>query len=217
MTTATVATSAANPPTSLLCTPSSRSIISSARARASLLTSAEGGCKEKAPTGGAFSRSLTCSIELYGLFLEVPHRARMPRDAAGGRGLLVLELEVLRFLVHADQFIALLEHRLHDVVGGLLLHVLVRDEQVHHRGLAIVRVHALVGVLRDAVLDVELAVFLVHLVHEIGVVDELDLHAGRVGEVAHRGGRQPAHPEERVDLAVLERVGGLGDAEALAL
>ena len=134
------------------------------------------------------------------------------------RGLLVLELEVLRFLVHADQLVAVLEHRLDDVVGGLLVHVLVRDQQVHHR--------RLLGCRRpcpcrrpSAMMscDVEVAVLLVHRRHQVGVVDHLDLHARRVGEVGHRRGRQAADPEEGVDLAVLERVHRLGDAEALAL
>ena len=38
------------------------------------------------------------------------------------RRLLVLELEVRRFLVHGDQVVALVEDRLDDVVGGLLVH-----------------------------------------------------------------------------------------------
>ena len=49
------------------------------------------------------------------------------------------------------------------------------------------------------------------------MVDQLDLDAGRRGEIGHRRGRQAADPEERVDLAVLDGVDGLGDAEPLAL
>src|SRR5512145_2173990 len=114
--------------------PSSRSIISSARASASRLTSAEGWCrrtaswliKKKPRRGGAFSRSrLVTLVEFHAFFFEVTHRAGMPRDPARRRGFLALQLEVLGFLVYADQLLALLENRLHDVVGGLLVHVLV--------------------------------------------------------------------------------------------
>src|SRR3981189_3639701 len=66
------------------------------------------------------------------LFREVLHRAGMPGH---GRGvfLLVLELDVLGFLVRAHQVVLVVEHRLHDAVRGLVVHVLVRDQQVVDR------------------------------------------------------------------------------------
>ncbi len=134
-----------------------------------------------------------------------------------GRGFLALELEILGFLVHADQIVAVLEDRLDDVVGGLLVHALVRHQQVHDGRLLVVRVHSLVRFLGDRVLDVQIAVFPVHRRHQVRVIDELDLHAGRERKVRHRRRRQAADPEKSVDLAVLERVRGFGDAEALAL
>ena len=48
------------------------------------------------------------------------------------------------------------------------------------------------------------------------MVDHLDLDPGRVGEIGDRCRRQPAHPEERVDLPVLDGVHRLRDAEPLA-
>src|SRR5262249_44236555 len=49
------------------------------------------------------------------------------------------------------------------------------------------------------------------------MIDQLDLHVRRGGEIGYRGGGQPADPEEGVDLAVLECVDGFGDPEPLAL
>src|SRR5512134_3390913 len=229
MPTATVVTKAAIQPVSLLWTPSSRSIISSARASASALTSLAGWCsraissliappyKSKAPPAGwtglwCFGASVA---DLYALLCEVLDGARVPGHR-GGLGLLVLELDVLRFLVRADQVVTLVEDGLDDVIGGLVVHLLVRDEDVHHRRLLVVDRHALVGLLGDAVLDVEVAVLLVHRRHQLRVVDHLDRHAGRVGQVGHRRGGQSADPEKGVDLAVLQRVHGFGHAQALA-
>src|SRR5688572_10938160 len=94
------------------------------------------------------------SLHLDALLLEVLERTRMPRQRAR-RGFLVLELEVLRFLVHGDQILLVLEDRLHDVVGGLVTQVLVRDEDVHDGRLLVVRGHAGISRLRDRVLDVQ--------------------------------------------------------------
>ena len=58
---------------------------------------------------------------------------------------------------------------------------------------------------------------LVHRVDHFVVVDQLDLDAGRRREVGDGRGRHAADPEERVDLAVLDRVDRLGGAEALLL
>src|SRR5260221_21870 len=162
-------------------------------------------------------RNLASALaNLYAALREILDRAGMERNRGGG-GLLVLQPEILRLLVHGDHVVALVEDGLDDVVGGLVAQVLVRNEDVPHRGLTIVRVHAPVSHLRDDVLDVELAVFLVHRSDGIGVVDHPDLYAGRVGEGGHGRSRQPAHPEEGVDLSVLERVHRLCDAEPLAL
>src|SRR5687768_5396615 len=208
MATATVPTSAASQPVSLFCTPSSRSIISAARFSASSLTSAAGWCSratssvmapptnEKAPpaswTGLARSAFL---VELHAFLGEVLHRARMPGQRRGVL-LLVLELEVLGFLVHPDQLVAMVEDRLDDVVGGLVVQLLVRDQDVHHGRLLVVLLHAAVDILGDGVLDVQVAVLLVHCRHEVGVVDHLDLDPRRVREVGHRRRRQATHPEE---------------------
>src|SRR5688500_20189200 len=65
------------------------------------------------------------SIQLDAFFGKVLHRAGMEWDRRSG-GLLVLELEVLSFLVHVDQVGALVDDGLDDVVGRLLVHALVR-------------------------------------------------------------------------------------------
>src|SRR3954465_15101633 len=226
--TAIVVTRTASGPVSRFCTPSSRSIISSARASASALTSFAGWCslatssviaplRKKKPrlARGLFVLSFLL-FELDALLGEVLDRARMPWNRRG-IGLLVLHRDVLRLFVRADQLVALVEERLDDVIGHLVVHALVRDEQVVHRGDLVVGVHALVDVLRNGVLDVQVAVLLVHLRHRVGVVDQLDLHARCAGEVGDRRGGQAANPEEGVDLAVLQRVGRFGDAEALTL
>src|SRR3970282_631680 len=113
--TATVVTKAASQPESLLWTPSSRSIISSARSSASALISAAGLCSSvtsslihspqmKSPAsrldgarcdGGLFA-------DLDALLGEVLDGARRPGDR-GGLGLLVLELEARRLLVRPGQ------------------------------------------------------------------------------------------------------------------
>src|ERR1041384_8631130 len=103
MTIAISVTSAASQPASLFWTPSSRSIISSARASASWLTSAAGWCSrvtsslianEQAPSGGAFSLVALRLVDFHALLFEVAQRAGVPGNAAGRGGLLVLELEV---------------------------------------------------------------------------------------------------------------------------
>src|SRR4029077_8796032 len=101
-------------PTSLFCTPSSRSIISSARASASALTSFAGWCslatssliappRKKKPRGdGAFYVSENALLHLDALLREVLHRAGVPGNRRSIR-LLALHRDVLRFLVRADQ------------------------------------------------------------------------------------------------------------------
>src|SRR5688572_28779571 len=102
MATARAMISRASQPRCRLCTPSSRSIISSARLRAAALTTAAGWCSlaissltrflsnEKAPpavwTGLSKRRRL---LELDALLGEVTDGGRMPRDR-GGLHLLVL-------------------------------------------------------------------------------------------------------------------------------
>src|SRR3954462_13737354 len=114
-------------PESLFCTPSSRSIISSARARASALTSFAGWCslatssliapprKEKAPLSRGFVPSVCFLLfDLDALLGEVLDRARVPRDRRSV-GLLVRHRDVLGLLVRANELVALVEERLHDV------------------------------------------------------------------------------------------------------
>src|SRR5688572_31201244 len=106
---------AASQPTRRFCTPSSRSIISSARASASALTSLAGWCsratssliaspsesrKPRQRTGRGFHAAALLS-DLDALLREVLDGARVPGHR-GGIGLLVFQLEVLRLLVHAD-------------------------------------------------------------------------------------------------------------------
>src|SRR5438105_9324443 len=170
-------------PVNLFWTPSSCSIISSARFSASSLISAAGwwmratsslmgsSANEKAPPGhpdGA-SWAARALLEVDALFAEVFHRARVPGHRRGVF-LLVLELDVLGFLVRAHQVILVIEHRLHDAVRGLGVHVLVRDEQVVDRRDLVVLVHAAIDVLGDDVGDIKLAVLLVHRRHHFRVV-----------------------------------------------
>src|SRR5215208_8194773 len=99
-------------PFSLLAAPSSSSTYCSARSSAASLTAA--GSWIDTPTFEAGS------VDLDALFLEVLQRPRMKRDRRG-RGLLVLELEVRRFLVHGDDVVLAVEDGLDDVVGGLVV------------------------------------------------------------------------------------------------
>src|SRR5690349_8820049 len=134
-------------PTSRFWTPSSRSIISSARASASALTSAAGRCSraissdkgisfnEKPRRGGAWQRREL--LELDALLGEVADRGGMPRDR-GRLLLLVLQLDVGGLLVHADEVVAMLEHRLHRLVREVLVEVAVHREQVGDRRLRVV-------------------------------------------------------------------------------
>src|SRR5690348_10754931 len=130
---------AAMRPVNRFWTPSSCSIISSARFSASSLIAGSGSpmravswlIKEK-PRGDGARLAGASLLDLDALLGEVLGRAGMPGHRRGGR-LLVLEPDVVGFLVHAHQLVLVLEHRLHDVVGGLVVHVLVGDEQVVHR------------------------------------------------------------------------------------
>src|SRR5574341_1267309 len=53
-------------------------------------------------------------FDVQSLFAEIFDRPRVKRDHDGRIGL-VLQVEVLRFLVHPDHIFLLVEHRLHDV------------------------------------------------------------------------------------------------------
>ena len=137
----------------------------------------------------------------------------MPRDR---RVLLVLQRDARRLAVHGDELVALLDEELHDVVGDLVGHLLVRRQDVLDDGHRVVLLLARIHLRRDDAGGVEVAVLLVHLGHEVGRVDQLDLDAGARAEIGHCRGRQAADPEVGVDLAVLDGVGGLRDAEPLA-
>src|SRR4051812_30730860 len=100
----------ASAPRNLFWTPSSSSISSSARLSASSLIPAAG-----AGVRASSSLMRAPSVELDALLRVVLHRARMPGQRRSV-GLLVLELEVLGFLVHAHQVFLVLEDRLDDVV-----------------------------------------------------------------------------------------------------
>src|SRR5438105_11416466 len=73
---------------------------------------------EKAPGCGALSGLRLPLLNLDAFFGEVLHRARMPRHRRGIL-LLVLELDVLGFLVRTHEVIFVVEHRLDDRVGSL--------------------------------------------------------------------------------------------------
>src|SRR5688572_10779075 len=159
----------ASQPTSRLWTPSSRSIISSARASASRLTSAEGWCRRTVsslitkkprrahPAGLGLARQR--SVDLDAFFGEELDRPGVPRNRRS-LGLLVLELDVLGLLVHPDQLVAMVEHGLDDVVRRLVVHVLVHHQQVGDGRRLVVRLHALVDGFFDDILDVDVAVLL---------------------------------------------------------
>src|SRR4051812_33259789 len=121
MTKATRRTKPPSQPFSLLAAPSSSSTYCSARSSASSLTAA-GACTDTSPRR---------SVDLDALFGEVLQGPGVERDRAGRR-LLALELEVDRFLVHRDDVVLSVEDRLDDVVGGLVVHALVCDQDVHH-------------------------------------------------------------------------------------
>src|SRR5438045_6450213 len=93
-------------PRNLLAAPSSCSMNSSALCRASSVTA---WASDKATRFGSFmGAAACCSIQLHAFFREVLHCARMEGDRCG-RGLLVLEPDVLGLLVHRDQLGLLLE------------------------------------------------------------------------------------------------------------
>ena len=117
---------------------------------------------------------------------------------------LVGELDGLGLAVHGDQIVAVLDEGLDDVVGDLVRHAGVGDQDVLHRRDLVVLVLARIGLGRDDVGAVDAAVLGVHLVEHVGVVDQLDLDAGGGAEIGDRRGRQAADPEVGVDLAVLD-------------
>ena len=111
----------------------------------------------------------------------------------------------------------LLLQRLGDVVGVFVAHPVAGDDQIPHLDDVAICLVAGIAAALDAALAVELAVFLVHLVDDVGVVDQLHLDAGRDGETADSGGWNAADPEERVDAAVGDGIDGFDDAEPLAM
>src|ERR1044072_5662182 len=116
------------------------------------------------------TRAVPALTNVYAPLGKILDRAGMEGNRRSG-GLLVFQLEILRLLVHGDQVFALVEDGLYDVIGGPTVQVLVRNENVPHGGLLVVRVHAPVGRLGDDVLDVERAVLLVHRGNGVGGVD----------------------------------------------
>src|SRR4029079_5872890 len=154
-------------------------------------------------------------LHFYAMRGHVLHRARMPRDRRIGFDL-VFEREVLGLAMHRDEVRLLVEDRLDDVVGVLIRHLGVRDQDIPHDGVLVVRRLPGVSARFDGAPGIEVALLGVHLRGKIGVIDELQLHAGRGAKVSHRRCRQTADPEERIDLVVLECVHRLGNTEPLA-
>src|SRR5258705_10051074 len=68
------------------------------------------------------------SLDLDALLFEIFLRARMERDRRADR--LVLEVDVLRFLVHGHELWFFFEQRLYDAVGHRIAHLVVGDEDV---------------------------------------------------------------------------------------
>src|SRR3989449_9055759 len=73
------------------------------------------------------ARRVLALLQLDSLLGEVFDRPGVPGDRRGCL-FLVLELEVLRLLVDADQFFLVIEHRLDDAIGGFFVHVLRSEE-----------------------------------------------------------------------------------------
>src|SRR5690349_3860376 len=102
----------------MLAAPSSASMYSSAFCRLSAETAA---ASESDTRDGSFmSGNPRVSVDLHAALGEVLERSRVVRDRGGVR-LLVLQLEVLGFLVDGDQLVLLVEQGLDDVVGRLLV------------------------------------------------------------------------------------------------
>src|SRR4051794_14625601 len=106
MATAASVTKMAIAPVNLLAAPSSCSMNSSALCKASSVTAPASDMETR--WGSFMGPAMRSSIHLHAFFGEVLERARMERDRRG-RALLVLELDVLGFLVHGNQFGLLLE------------------------------------------------------------------------------------------------------------
>src|SRR6266852_7119847 len=119
-------------PVNLFCTPSSCSISSSARLSASSLISAAGW---RMRPSSSLMRGASAYFDAF--LAVVLQRPRVERNRRC-RGLLILELDVLRLLLHADQIVSMLEHRLHDVVSRFLVHDIERHHQVHDGSLLVV-------------------------------------------------------------------------------
>src|SRR5437764_8951694 len=148
---------AAIAPVNLFWAPSSSSISSSARFSASSEISAAGWWTRSTSSLMVPLRGSIRLLEVDAFLGEVLHRARVPGHGRGSL-LLVLELDVLGFLVRTYQLVLVIEHRLDDFVSSVGIHLLVRDQQVVDRGDRVVLGHAAIDVLGDHVLHVEIAV-----------------------------------------------------------
>src|SRR2546426_4511664 len=216
MITATAVTNVPRAPRSLLSAPSSCSTYASAFFSASAETwtssSIEGrvvspmALWERGRRGAALDLLLFRLIQRDAFFGEVFLRAWMVRNHRGAVAL-VLQIEVLRLGMHPNQIVLVLEQCFHDVVSELIGQLRVGDQHVPYGDDLRRHLLAGIGLRRDRVLDIQRTVFLDHCVERIGVIDQLQLDSGRGAEIGHRGCRQAADPEERIELLVLDRVG----------
>ncbi len=133
-----------------------------------------------------------------------------------GTARLAFQLEVRGGLVNGHQVLFLLEEGFHDLVGDLLLHVGVADEDIPHLGGGHFLFLAGVALGRDDARRVERAVLRGHLGHGVAVADELERDARGGAQVGDRGRRDAAVPEIGVDLAVFQRAGGFRGTEPVA-
>src|SRR4029079_1072111 len=106
---------------------------------------------------------------LDALFGEVLGGARVPRDRRVLRRL-VGEIDAFGLAMDRDQLIALLDEGLDDIVGDLVVHALVGDQDVlHHRDL-VVLVLTWIGLGCNYAGAVDAAVLGVHLVDSVVMV-----------------------------------------------
>jgi hypothetical protein len=139
------------------------------------------------------------------------------RGDAGLGQRLVLQRDIGCFLMHRDQIGLFLEHGLGDVIGELVRHGGVHHQHIPDAGRLIVHALARIDRLADRGRRIELAIFGVHLLDQIVMIDQLHLGVRRRPQIGNRRRRQAAHPEEGVDLAVLGRAHRFRNAQPRAL
>ena len=130
-------------------------------------------------------------------------------------GLLIFQFYAVVFAVSANEFFFVIKDSLGDFVCFVVGQFAIDNQDVRDRSVFVVTGHTGVGRLGDGVLKIQIAVFLVHCIDCVGMVDHDNLGAGGIGQISDCSGWQATDPKESVDFAVFNSVDGLGHTEAL--